>query len=126
MTGAAAVTEERMAIYRATTRKRWERERHELARRRERAWALARNAAALLRAEFGAGQVVTFGSLVHPDLFHARSDVDLAVRGLDGRHYFRAMGRLLCLDPSIEIDLVMVEDASGQLRDTIEREGVPL
>jgi len=115
-----------MAVYRATARRRWARERQALAERRERAWELARNAAALLRTEFGAGQVTAFGSLVHPDRFDARSDVDLAVRGLDERCYFRAVGRLLSLDPGIEVDLVMVEDASDRLRDTVEREGVPL
>jgi predicted nucleotidyltransferase len=115
-----------MAAYRAAARKRWARERQALAERRQRAWELVRNAAALLRREFGASQVVVFGSLVHADLFHDRSDVDLAVRGLDERVYLRAAARLLGLDPAIEVDLIRVEEAARTLQGTIEREGVPV
>ena len=94
--------------------------------RRERAWEVARRAAALLKQEFGATRVVLFGSLIWPRLFHARSDVDLAVWGLDERLYFRAVTRLLDLDPEIEVDLIEGEHASASLRAAIEEDGVEL
>jgi len=121
---AAQVTKEEMAIYRATARQRWAQEQQEMIRRRERAWGLARQAAALLRERFGASRVVVFGSLARGGLFHPRSDVDLAAWGLDERIYCRAVSQLLSLDPAIEVDLVIAENASAALRAAIEEEGV--
>ena len=118
------LTDKEMALYRATAQKRWAEEQQNLTRRHERARALARQAAAFLKEHFGATKVVTFGSLVHEELFHFRSDVDLAAWGIDEKLYCRAIGQLLALDPDIEIDLVRVEEASPSLRELIEREGV--
>jgi predicted nucleotidyltransferase len=123
---AIQITAEQMMTYQATARRRWAEEQRRLMQRYEQAWALARQAAALLRERFGVERIAAFGSLVHPELFHAQSDVDLAVWGLDQRKYYRAVAQLLALDPTIEIDLVMVEDASAPLRDRIEAEGVTL
>ncbi|MCS7220276.1 MAG: nucleotidyltransferase domain-containing protein [Anaerolineae bacterium] len=120
------VTPEQMIIYREGARRRRLRERQKLARRQERALALARRAAALLREDFGAKRVVLFGSLVRGGVFDLRSDVDLAVWGLDERKYLRALARLLDLDPTIEIDLVIAENASPTFLATIEQEGIPL
>lgn len=118
------VTAKEMTVYKATARRRWMHEQQQLTERHRRAWMVARQAAALLRERFGANQVVVFGSLVRRELFYPQSDVDLAVWGLDERRYYRAVADLLALDPAIEIDLVMVEDAPFTLRASIEREGV--
>ncbi len=115
-----------MAVYRETARRRQAMKQQVLAERRQRAWDLARQAAALLKEELGATQVRLFGSLVHGALFHARSDVDLAVWGLDEKIYYQAVSRLLDLDPAIEVDLIRVEDATLSLQNLIEREGVSL
>ncbi|MFQ5856173.1 MAG: nucleotidyltransferase family protein [Anaerolineae bacterium] len=126
MPTALDVTPEEMAVYRATARRRWERKQQERAHRRERAWEVARRAAALLKEQYNARRVKLFGSLVRDDRFYARSDVDLAVWGLDERLYYRVVSRLLDLDPAIEVDLVMAEDAPPALQEAIDREGVPL
>lgn len=118
------VTQEEMRIYRKSAYERIQRREAELAERRQRGWEVARQAAAVLKDEFGANRVVLFGSLLQPKLFHARSDVDLAVWEVE--HYFRAVARLLDLDPEIEINLVPIEDARPELRTVIEREGVEL
>jgi predicted nucleotidyltransferase len=123
---AIQITTEQMMTYQATARRRRAEEQRHLMQRHEQAWALARQAAALLRERFGAERIAAFGSLVHPELFHAQSDVDLAVWGLDQQQYYRAVAQLLALDPTVEIDLVMVEDASAPLRGRIEAEGVIL
>lgn len=93
-------------------------------KRRQRPWDDARKAAEVLKQEFGASRVVLFGSLLHPELFHSRSDADLAA--WDVEHYFRAVARLIDLDPEIGINLVAIEDASPGLRAVIEAEGVEL
>jgi predicted nucleotidyltransferase len=58
--------------------------------RRERAMLAARRAAEILRAEFGVQRVILFGSLATGSWFHRRSDIDLAVEGLDATDYWRA------------------------------------
>lgn len=83
----------------------------------------ASRAALILKEEFGVQQVFLFGSSVHPSLFHIHSDVDLAVWGLTGREYFRAVGVLQSLDPEIAVDLVAFEEASRSMQEMILREG---
>lgn len=95
-----------------------------IAARRERALRLARRAAALLREQHGATRVVLYGSLARPLGFGLRSDVDLAGWGV--QDYFRAVSRLLDLDPSIEVNLVVYEEASSGLREAIDDEGMEL
>ncbi len=120
------VPADRMQIYRETARWRQADAKRRLAQRHEQAWAVARQSAALLRHQFGVDRVLAFGSLVRRDLFHARSDVDLAVWGLEERQYYRAVALLLALDPAIQIDLVRAEEAPDALMACIEREGVGL
>jgi predicted nucleotidyltransferase len=84
---------------------------------------VARKAAKILKEQFGVEKVVLFGSTVQPRLFHIRSDVDLAVWGLDDRVYFRAVGALLGIDPDISVDLVAFETASPAMQETILRDG---
>lgn len=115
-----------MDSYQLTAQKRVQKQQETVAKRREQAWKLARTAASLLKEEFGAVRVAVFGSLLQPTLFHHRSDVDLAVWGLNESDYFQAVSHLLSLDPDISVDLIEVEHASPRLREKIEREGQPL
>jgi len=108
----------RSAREREIARKQW------LATRRERASELAHRAVELLKEEFGATRVVLFGSLLHAELFHAHSDIDLVV--WDIQHYYRAVARLLDLDPEINFDLIPVEDARPAILELVEKEGVEL
>lgn len=123
---AADVTPAEMMLYRATARQRTEVQKAAQAARREQAWQLAKQAAAILRAQFKVERVVVFGSLVHPSRFHRWSDVDLAVWGLTLADYFQAVGVLLDLSSEIEVNLVDVTACSASLLAAIEREGVDL
>jgi predicted nucleotidyltransferase len=123
---AIQVTDEEMAIYRATARHREEQERQEQERRAREAWEVAQRAAVLLKSRFDVQRVILFGSLARRDLFHQRSDIDLAVEGITSRDFWRAWSALDTLGREWEIDLVGVETASLSLRSTIEREGVEL
>lgn len=120
------ITKEQMASYRATARRREQARKEKFALRHKRAWQVAREAAGLLKEQFGAKQVGLFGSVLEPEFFDQRSDVDLAVWGLNEKDYYRAVARLLDIEPSISVDLVEVEFASPRLRATIEKEGVIL
>ena len=117
------ITQEQMERYVRTAQARAAARRKRLEERRARAWAVAQQAAVILKTEFGAERVLAFGSLLQPRLFHERSDVDLAVWGLDERRYLRALARLLDLEPDIEVDLVEAEQARPALLRVITREG---
>jgi predicted nucleotidyltransferase len=118
------ITPAQLERYRRSAREREIARTQQLAARRERAWKLAHQAAELLKAEFSATRMVLFGSLLHSELFHARSDIDLVV--WDIQHYYRAVARLLDLDAEISFDLIPVEDARRWILELIEREGVEL
>ena len=120
------ISPEKMKEYRQTARAREEAQRQQVAARRERAWAVARRAAEMLKTEFGASRVVLFGSLTRPKGFHLRSDIDLAVWGLDEPTHWRALGRVLDLEPTIEVDLVQFEEARPALQVSIAEDGVAL
>ena len=115
-----------MDAYVRTAQTRARARRGRLEARRQVGLALAQRAAALLKADFGASRVAVFGSVLKPHLFHERSDVDLAVWGLDERLYLRALAAVLDLVPDISVDLVEVEQARAELRQVIERDGVSL
>ena len=118
------ISPEKMAEYRATYKKRQEAERKKLDERFERAWEVARRGAELLRSEFKVEKVVVFGSLTNRELFHIRSDIDLAVWGLSDEDYWRALGVILDLSPEFSVDLVTVETAPERICRTIETEGI--
>lgn len=120
------VSPEEMAVYQATARERAKQRRHRLASRLAHARQVAERAARLLKEQYSVGCVLLFGSLVHPELFHIHSDIDLAAWGLAERDYYRAIGQLQALDAEFAIDLIRMEDAPSTLLSTIEREGVAL
>src|SRR6266581_4557428 len=91
MATAGELTEQDEARYRAAARRRHRAEQRALALRQQRAWELARNAAALLRTQFCARRVVVFGSLVHSGGFSEWSDVDIAAWGIHPDDTLRAM-----------------------------------
>jgi predicted nucleotidyltransferase len=87
--------------------------------RRQRAWVVARQAAALLKARYAATRVAVFGSLPDPERFHPWSDVDMAVWGLSPERYFEAVAGLLDLDDDLRIDLVMAERSKPGLKEAL-------
>ena len=56
----------------------------------EAAWTEVREAARLLKSQFGATKVIVFGSLVK-DLFGEYSDIDIAVEGVQDSRFFEAL-----------------------------------
>ncbi len=120
------ISKEKWKTYRETVKRREEEERRNLKLRFQKAWQVARLAASFLNKNFGARKVFVFGSLLNEELFHLRSDIDLAVLGLDEKHYYRAQGQLLALDPEFEIDLILMEDAPKSLKEKIDSEGIEI
>ena len=98
----------------------------QLAARRERAWAVAREIAAFLRAAYQPTRIRLFGSLLSPDLFHAQSDIDLAVEGIPWPAYLRAWNEVERRFPEFKVDLIDVSMVSDRLRQCIDGQGVEL
>ncbi len=113
-----------MAQYRETARRRLADQRQHRAARRAVAWELARQAAELLKREYGVQQVAAVGSLLSLEMFHEASDVDLAAWGLTSANWLRAIVAVQGLSSEIELNLVDVGACSPGLRAVIEREGV--
>ena len=117
------VSEEAMAAYRATARRRAEERRQALADRRARALEVAQAAARLLREQFGATRVVLFGSALHEDSFWERSDIDLAAWGIPRQDYFLAVARLQELATEFSVDLVEGDHCKPAVCEAIAKEG---
>jgi predicted nucleotidyltransferase len=122
----AALTPQQLRSYRAGLKSRTLALAERRAQRREHAWLVAKEAAALLRERYGATRVVVFGSLAEGTHFTERSDIDLATAGLRPADHLGALGRLLMLSPDFEFDLVDLAACPGGLRDAILSGGVEL
>ena len=95
-------------------------------RRRQQAWRVARQAAMLLRDQFGAHKVVVFGSLVHDAWFTSWSDIDLAAWGIPPEHFYGAVAAVTGLSSVFRVDLVDPEACRASLRTALERESIEL
>jgi predicted nucleotidyltransferase len=94
--------------------------------RRRRASFIARKAAKLLKSEFGAAEVILFGSLARHVGFTLWSDIDLASRGIPAEKFFAASAAIERIDVSFRIDLVELETCPPHLLKSIEQDGKPL
>jgi len=120
------LTPEQIEVCAATLRARSAETSRRRRQRREQAWTVAREAAQVLRAQFGVSGVWVFGSLVDGDHFTERSDIDMAASGLTPASHLEALGRLLRLSPDFEFDLVDLGSCPDGLRQAVEQSGVEL
>ncbi|MEM1279461.1 MAG: nucleotidyltransferase domain-containing protein [Cyanobacteria bacterium P01_D01_bin.6] len=110
--------------YIETARRRRQRAYAQRQNRRQQALIVARQAAQLLRDQFGVQRVVVFGSVLDPNTFHEQSDIDLAVWDLPADLYLQAVAKLLDLS-AFSFDLVPAESASDYIQAAIAQ-GMPL
>ncbi len=98
----------------------------QLIARRERAWGVARQIAAFLRDKYQPTRIVVFGSLLHPEIFHAQSDIDIAVEGIAWPAYLRAWNEVEKQFAEFIVDLIDLGIVSPELRAWIDEEGQAL
>ena len=122
----ANIDENQMQRYRETAKKRKLFEEQKRLQRLDLAWQVARQAAWILHNRFNCRHVTVFGSLIHPDLFHMHSDVDIAVWDIQEHLYLKAVAAVTCLSSEIPVDLIDSDEVSHPLRQLIEKEGQPL
>jgi predicted nucleotidyltransferase len=94
--------------------------------RRRRAWRVARQAARVLREQFGATRVVVFGSLAQRGWFTQWSDIDLVAWGVADERFYQAVATVTGLSPTFKVDLIDPEMCRPALRQAIEHEGIDL
>ena len=90
----------------------------------QRAWQTAHRIAAMLYEDFGATQVVVFGSLAKSDAFSQWSDIDIAVWGIPSDKYFRAVWEAEDISRLFDVDLVDFESCPALYREKIEGQAV--
>ena len=74
----------------------------------------------LLKNDYGAIEVILFGSLRGDSPWHWDSDLDLAVSGLSDQEMFEAYGKLETVLPSwLTIDLISLEKTTPKIRSRI-------
>jgi uncharacterized protein len=118
------ITPSQLETYKQNARKKQKADHVRLEERRKRGLEVANRASKILKQDFGASRVRLFGSMLHPELFHSRSDIDLAVWNVQS--IYRAVSKLMDIDPEFQIDIIPVEDISPELQNVIDREGIDL
>ena len=91
-----------------------------------RAWDAAHEVAALLYEQFGATQVVVFGSLTEPMWFTKGSDIDIAVSGLSGDAYDKSRIKIMYFDSEFKIDIINFDTSKGLFRERIKYQAIPI
>ncbi len=97
-----------------------------LKKRRDRAMAISRKAARLLREIYGAERVVLFGSLAHDAWYTPRSDIDLYAEGIAPDQFFKAEKDIQEMGEGFKVDLVESKECSPELLRKIERDGIEI
>ncbi|MFP4681499.1 MAG: nucleotidyltransferase family protein [Chitinispirillaceae bacterium] len=87
---------------------------------RKKALSEVEHISGILSEKYGVRKIILFGSLLDEDRFGERSDIDIAVEGLDESAYFKALGKIL-MASSFSVDLVPIEDASELLLKRLEK-----
>ena len=91
-----------------------------LQERRQQALAIAEQCMQVLKEDFGAKEVILFGSLRGDTPWHEKSDLDLAVEGLSEQSFWDAYGALEKLMPDwLLFDLIPLAQTPAYLRDRI-------
>lgn len=94
-----------------------------LEQRQQVAQSFAQQCEHILRSQFGAEQVILFGSLAEPRRWHQQSDLDLAVSGLSYPDWLQACDALGTIAPSwLKLDLIRLETVRPEVRARILRE----
>ena len=94
-----------------------------LNKRYELAWNDTKKIASILKEKYGAEKVIVFGSLLKKNKFHKRSDIDLAVKGIEDHIFYEAYGKIIGEYTDFEVDLIDMKDCKKSLLKVIKEEG---
>lgn len=100
-----------------------EADRSVLEERRKKALQAARQAAAILKQQFGAEKVVLFGSLENKETFTKWSDIDIAAWGIPSDKFYKAVASITGLSSEYKIDLVEPDICRDSIKKAILNQG---
>lgn len=100
--------------------------RSRLKQRHQEGLKTAKALADILKGDFGATQVVLFGSMLSVNDIRMKSDIDLAVWNLPYDDYIRALAELMNHSGPFGVDLVRIEEAPPSLKRYVLNEGLLL
>lgn len=113
-----------IAELKAYLKKKRENREQELAKRKEDALAAARRAAEVIH-RYGLRHVWLFGSLTGDGTFSEHSDIDLAIDKVPPKiDFWRLYSDVLAAAQPFNVDLVIVESATPELKENIYRRAI--
>lgn len=118
---------ENLEKYVSAWKNRLEDKERETKKRLEQAKNSAQTCANMLIEDYGVNKVYLVGSIQNPDRFHKKSDVDLAVSGLNPEDYYESLSRCWDKVPSgMTVDLISLEELSEDARSSLLENGKEL
>ena len=124
-TSALDVTPEEMAEYRATMRRHAAEDEARRVAMQERAWVVARAAAARLRERYEPSRVLLYGSLARGEMRRG-SDIDIAAWGIDASEWLNVVGVGLKIGGEFETNICLAESRRPEVRDAALHDGIDL
>lgn len=113
-----------VAQLRAYLKKKHEKHEQELAKRKEAALAAAHRAAEVIH-RYGLRKVWLFGSLAGEGTFSEHSDIDLAIDKLPPEiDFWRLYSDVLAAAQPFNVDLVILDSATPELKESVHRKAI--
>lgn len=123
---ASEITEAKWAEYAAGWRRLEAERKAQRLERHARARQAVQAAADVLRERFGARRVRALGSVLYPESFHLRSDIDLAAEGIAPLQVLKAWCAISAVAPEFEFDLITPDECRPEIWASVEAEGIDL
>lgn len=102
----------------------WEKRRAEEKAQRNLAIKKAKKVAKILKAKYGAKEVILFGSLIwRPEFIWRGTDIDLLVKGLQNKRYFEILADISSISNPFSVDLIPMEKARTAVRRRVIKDG---
>ena len=80
-----------------------------------------------MKEKYRAEEVILFGSLIwRPDFLWAGTDIDLLVRGLEGKKYFEILAEVSLVSRPFHVDVIPFEKAWPSIKRRALKEGLRL
>ncbi|MBM4338333.1 MAG: hypothetical protein FJ110_02200 [Deltaproteobacteria bacterium] len=103
----------------------WDERKEEERQRRKSAIEKAELVAKVLKDKYHAKETILFGSLVsRPDFLWCGTDIDLLVKGLNSKKYFKILAEVSALAHPFQIDLIPFEKAMSPIKKRALKEGL--
>jgi len=91
--------------------------------RQKEALKVANSIIVMLKKKYRPKEVYIFGSILTPQFFSQRSDIDIAISGIDNSLYWKALSDSNLLAKDFKLDMVDLADCRASIKKTILERG---